>query len=146
MPNVKDQVATSAIEEVAVPEVAASAEAKEAALLLENFMVETNKSLNTYRVKRELTFNKFKAAVLVYLDAQVAENKISDYVVRLNQSGAKKMGRVIVGSVTLILNDDNIEVPVSLQMTGWIESRKVILDKRAADAAAKAATTEEATA
>lgn len=144
MQTVKEQaeVATT-IEEVAVPEVAATAEKKEAVLLLENFMAETNKGLNTYRVKRETTFNNFKAALLVYLDEQVSQNNISGYTLTLEQSGAKKMGIYIVGNVTLELNGESTEVPVKLHMNGWIAS-KATIDANKAKAATAVATEEAA--
>lgn len=144
MHTVKENVETS-VEEVAVPEVTAKAEKKEAVLLLENFMSETIQSLNTYRVKRETTYNNFKAALLVYLNEQVSNTNISSYALNIKQSGAKKMGIYIVGFITLTLNGEETEVALKLHMNGWIASKAEIDAKKSA-AKVKATATDEAAA
>jgi hypothetical protein len=120
MTLVKEPVAAaSTIEETIAPEVVASAKAKEAALAIENFITATVKNANTFRTKRETTYENVKAAVIVKLDEMRASGEITNYSQLLEQSGAKKMGIYIVGKIELNINGETVEVAVKSKMNTW---------------------------
>lgn len=94
--------------------------------LFENFMAKTIQGLNTYRVKRETTFESFRTNIKSYLETEYVAGNLGGYDVNIKQSGKKAMGMYVVGAVTLTVNNETFDLPIKLKMNGWKESKVVI--------------------